>query len=199
VNEIIVVSGKVAAGKDRLASFLRPLGYLQLAFAWPLKLHAMKSSGYTFEEVFHTKPPEVRAFLQAEGVRYREHTEDYWVQQLDTLFRLHSEIGGHRKFIITDARFPNELAWGRRNGAKLLRLEHGDRAYPLAGTPAAQHISETALDGFKDWDMTLVNGSHMDEARTRRLLWAGGMIEDCYGEDLDYEGGVTAPWGQGCH
>jgi len=177
-TEVVVASGKVGAGKDRLAQILRPLGYLQLAFAWPLKLGAIRDVEFTFEEVFHTKPRQVREYLQREGVRMRQIEEDYWVNQLDALFRLHSEIGGHERFIITDCRFPNELEWARRRGAKLIRLEHGDRPYPLAGTPAAEHISEIALDGEQGWDMVLENGTNMTPERTLRLLEAGGIIPD---------------------
>lgn len=175
--KIVGISGKAGSGKDFLGRLLRRYGYQNIAFAWPLKLEATEA-GIPFEEAFYTKPPHVRLWLQERGVYRRSQDPRYWIRQLDSLMRVLHDQGGIPNFVITDMRFPNEYYFVRSMGGKTIRLLHGDRPYPLAGSEAASHISETALDGglFK-WDLRLANGLDMNAHKLATALYATGIIE----------------------
>jgi hypothetical protein len=174
---LIGISGKAGAGKDYVGQYLRRYGFQNVAFAWPLKAECVKQGTGTFDECFNTKPAHVRHWLQDYGVAMRQLEPDYWVKQLDTLIRtLHSQ-GGISSFAITDMRFWNELDYVRRNGGKLLRIEHGDRPYPLAGLTAASHVSETELDDYKGWDLQYVNKLGAANENLSLALYAAEIIE----------------------
>lgn len=175
--KIIGISGKAGSGKDHLGRLLRRFGYQNVAFAWPLKLEAI-ARGFAYEEVFDTKPPQVRAWLQEQGMWRRGQDQDYWVRQLQGLVNVLHKQGGIPNFVITDMRFPNEFAFVRQLGGKTIRLLHGDRSYPLAGTLAAVHASETALDGaYVKWDLKITNGLDMTDERLTLALYAAGIID----------------------
>lgn len=175
--KIIGISGKAGSGKDHLGRLLRRFGYQNVAFAWPLKLEGI-ALGFSYEEVFDTKPPQVRTWLQEQGMWRRQQDQDYWVRQLHGLITVLNKQGGIPNFVITDMRFPNEFAFVRNHGGKVIRLAHGDRNYPLAGTLAASHASETALDGpFVKWDLKITNGLDMTDERLRIALYAAGLVD----------------------
>jgi hypothetical protein len=177
--EIIGLSGKAGTGKDFVArNILRPLGYQNVAYAWPLKLAAMQN-GFTYEEAFITKPPRVRQWLQEHGTKMRDTVSPtYWVDQLEQLITVLNREGGIEKFVITDVRFYNEFTHVHQLGGKLVRLEHGDRPYPLQGTAAAEHVSECDLDKLNTnmWDAVIVNSTDMTAEYIELLLGIAGVI-----------------------
>lgn len=158
---IVGISGKAGSGKDTLAhTVFKHHGFMPWAFAWPLKMRAL-SHGFTYDEVFTAKPIAARQWLQEVGVQKRAQNPDYWVSQLDGWVRTLYQAVGTTKFVITDVRFPNEAEYIRSLGGKLVRMEHGlGLEYALAGTAAAVHESETALDDYPDWDLVIHNNIH---------------------------------------
>lgn len=192
--QIIGISGKAGAGKDWLAGVLgRAAGYKRWSFALPMKAAGF-GTGFTREEVDVTKPPHVRAWLQHYGTE--EHRDryrlDFWLRCAD-YFLDHLEAQGMAdRIVIPDVRFPNEVDWVHARGGKVVRLWHGradelplfpsenfstPRPYPLAGTPAAQHISETALDTCGRFDLEIVNDLQMTEDTALRLLRASQIVD----------------------
>lgn len=154
--EIIGLSGKAGAGKDTIARAVFP-GYAPWAFAWPLKMAAL-GHGFSYEEAFRTKPPQCREWLQEYGTRKRDMDRDFWVKQLDGWIRTVHENLGLRRFVITDVRYRNEVDYIQGMGGKVVRVNHGfGMPYPLAGTAAALHPSETELDGFTGFDAEVHN------------------------------------------
>lgn len=138
---ILGVAGKAGAGKDTLADELvKNHGFFKASFALALKLEVMQKLGFTREEVFETKPPHVRKVLQEYGQAMRDADPEFWIRKLERY------IEGKRAVVIPDVRYINEVAAIERWGGKVIRILHADRPYPLAGTPAATHPSETELD-----------------------------------------------------
>lgn len=167
---LIGIAGKAGSGKDYLAQQLRRFGWFKWAYAWPLKQLAV-GRGFSWEDVHLHKPPRVREFLQQFGTEQGRdvYGEDYWVRTTaGFLTSLESENDVH-KVVITDVRFPNEAAWIKAQGGVVVRMEHGDRPYPLAGTPAAAHASETAMDYYPDYDAIIINRT---TSTAEDLLWA---------------------------
>lgn len=164
---IVGLSGKAGSGKDYIGRLLvKHFGYRSFSFALPIKIEGM-AAGFTPEEVFITKPPHVRTWLQEYGVAKREEEHDFWIKRAFILI----SMMGWQKVVITDVRFPNEAAaiLSVRNST-LIRIEHGNRPYPLAGTEAANHVSETAMDDFPAFMHTITNClEKTDEALVSQL------------------------------
>lgn len=177
--EVIGVSGKVGSGKDYMgAHVLRPAGYARWAFAWPMKNEAT-GHGYSYEEVHFTKPPAVREFLQRRGTEegWKKHGRDYWLKITHAWLRTMYEEHGLERVFFTDVRFPHEAEFVRSLGGKVVRMEHGaGRPYPLAGTPAAEHESETALDAYAGWDAVIVNSRATTPAHMQAALENAGVL-----------------------
>ena len=158
--EIIGLSGKVGSGKSFVRNLLRDRGWFPWGFAWHLKNMALMEPPFSWSDLHFAKPPEVRTFLQQLGTEQGrdKYGEDCWVHATHAWLLTLSSFCQVQRFVIDDVRFPNEARWIKRMGGQVVRLEHGDRPYPLAGTPAAEHASETALDGYVGFDCTIVNG-----------------------------------------
>lgn len=59
-------------------------------------------------------------------------------------------------WLITDVRFPNEAKAIKDKKGILIRVER-------KGCPTSEHLSETALDSYKDWDYVIDNNGTIDE------------------------------------
>lgn len=150
--QIIGLSGKAGSGKDFIAAtYLRPLGFRPIALADQIKTLAVGRRLCTYEEAFHTKPPHVRNALQQMGTELGRdaYHEDVWVETLGAWLELFREKWGEEKFVITDVRFPNEVAGIQKLGGFVIRVWAPDRV-ATNGMPdhLRLHRSETALDQF---------------------------------------------------
>lgn len=87
----------------------------------------------------------VREFLQKFGTCVREGIDNlFWIKET------FASIDGWENVIIADVRFPEEVQAIRERKGIIIRLERKD-----AG--AGNHISEVALDDYKDWDVVIDN------------------------------------------
>jgi hypothetical protein len=77
---------------------------------------------------------------------------DIWIQSLFQHF------DDKQKWIVTDVRFKNEAEFIKKNGGVLIRVE-GDPSGLRARMPLdkQQHISETDLDDYADFDLVIQN------------------------------------------
>lgn len=177
--EIIGLSGKAGAGKDYIGrEVLRPAGYRQWAFAWPLKHEVVGRGWATYTDVHHDKPADVRRMLQTVGTEdgWKKWGRSYWLNHAGAWLRLLHEEWGVTRFYLTDVRFPHEVDWIRAHGGKVVRIQHGTRPYPLVGQPASAHESETALDSYIDWDAEIWNGLDRTADGIRQEFWAKGLL-----------------------
>lgn len=95
-----------------------------------------------------------RPLLQWWGTEYRRSIDpDYWVRQLAQQVELEKP----QIALITDMRFPNEMAWVKQYGETVL-VSRPD-------LPPATHASETALDGasLEEWSIVLENSGTLEE------------------------------------
>lgn len=128
---------------------------------------------YLGGEFIDSEPMTVRDLLQllgTEAMRNGLHT-DTWVNALMSEYQASTgdgtqqeagaagnDVGAGKFWLITDTRFPNELAAVKRRNGIAIRVvrDSGNRI----GTT---HSSETALDSVEDWDFVIENdGSLMD-------------------------------------
>jgi len=145
---LIGLAGYAGSGKDTAADVLVGLGYQRRAFAGALKDLATRI-GWDGQ-----KDDAGRKLLQELGVGARDILgADVWVNALMATLEGPS--------VITDVRFPNEVAAIADHGGITLRIVR-----PGVG-PALGHVSETALD---DLELpTVVNDGDVFDLHARVL------------------------------
>lgn len=122
---ILGFSGKSGHGKDFCSKLAQKIAleefgvhFGQFALAWPLKARVYAELGgrYSYEDVFHRKPEEVRRLLQIVGTERGRDVFgiEFWTRQVEAFLRVFSEsmpfIAG---VTISDVRFPNEVEFVR--------------------------------------------------------------------------------------
>lgn len=122
--KVLGFSGKAQHGKDtctRIAQRIaaeKGANLGQFALAWPLKARVYAELGgrYTYDQVFNSKPDEVRIMLQQVGTERgrRVFGQEFWTRQVEAFIRVF-EVG--MPFLdavaISDVRFPNEVEFVR--------------------------------------------------------------------------------------
>ncbi len=149
---LIGLMGKAGAGKDTLAAQLAPLGFARVAFADALYEEVASAYGVTVELLREHKDEDLdavgsrpREILQNWGVSRREANPDYWVFLAEEKITALRDAG--TSVVVTDVRFPNEYRAIVKGGGILVRVVRDADHLRLRGA-VAEHISETALDGF---------------------------------------------------
>ena len=93
----------------------------------------------------------VRELLQKLGTCVRQGIDnEFWIKSLYA----DNEYTGN--MIIADVRFPEEVKSIKDRGGVILRLVRD-------GAGAGEHISETALDDYKDWDYIIDNNGTLED------------------------------------
>lgn len=165
---LVGLVGYAQAGKDTFAKFM---GFKKLAFAEKLRDVAFDSNPWYREQILKhgyeyakTSIPGVREYLQDLGMAVREHFgEDTWV---NAAFQAHDPSV---PTVITDTRFPNEIAAIKARGGIIVRIDRQGHA------PANTHISEHAWQAtHPDEYFSFSNGAlrHMElvaQSLARRL------------------------------
>ncbi len=179
ISSLIGLSGKKRAGKDTVAAHLvANYGYTRYAFADIMRTAALAldpiipqhdgmpetvrlsnffddAAAPTVEEWEIAKAnPEVRRLLQRLGTEVGRDLfgEDFWVEQTFDAIDADNTLGADARVVITDVRFPNEAASIHRNGGIVVRVHR-----PMTVPAILEHPSETALDGYGNFDHSLVN------------------------------------------
>ena len=180
---LIGLSGRAYVGKDlfgrMLAEELNKLQYppyVMMAYAHELKLRCQKDFDLSYEQLwgsekekndlrypkadyaFSSNPADYltgREIMQMYGQFFRSIDYDFWVK---TLFRVIEEKE-YTNVIITDIRHLNE-AWAvKERKGFLINITREDKTTPHGES----HISETALDNYKDFDFTVINNFGLEE------------------------------------
>lgn len=164
----VALMGRAGSGKDTAAAGLvHRYGHVRVALADPLKDMAIATNPIVhMDEVGPVRLaplvdafgwgyvkrtyPEVRGFLQrlgSEGVRDVVGA-DTWVNIAHRAAR--AAWIEHKPVVITDVRFPNEVAYARRHGFRLIWIDR-------PGVTDGGHASES-LVGPGDADAIVYNG-----------------------------------------
>lgn len=185
MSTIVGLTGYAQSGKDTVADILvRQFEFERLAFADSIRNFLYEVDpivGWVANEpIFLSKvvdrdgwekakqSPEIRRMLQRIGVAARNQwSKDFWVQQVLKKMALANPT---KRYVITDVRFPNELAAIRTLGGQVWRVRR-----PGVG-PVNSHESETQMDGFPVDQIFLNNGTKDDLellVKTRMLSYVG--------------------------
>jgi len=180
---VIMLGGKARVGKTTAANILKIIAEnmgmkpVIVPFAKAIKDEAAKL-GLSKE----TKPDQYRAFCQDLGERKRKENPDYWVECFNKTFEKlakeenenlenNSKKYKERVIIIDDCRYMNEVAYGRKIGAKQIFIAHGSRQLEDHNGEWRNHESETMANKIelseKDYDQLfefrLINDGSMDK------------------------------------
>lgn len=158
----VMLCGHAGSGKDTVADMLQARAHgravVRMAFADALKAQVqtmlvMANAAFRWgskQTVQHLSRSDskfgskrLRSMWQAYGTDVvRSIDSTYWVTRLEQTFHQWRHLSG-ALILVTDARFSNEVDWGRQNGFLLVKLVRPD-ALGLTDSQR-QHASERAL------------------------------------------------------
>lgn len=171
-GKLIGLTGRKRAGKDTAAAGLQELGFMPFSFADPMKKMLATLMDYQnaseddiHEALFGDRKEEVSAFLGGRTGRHAMQTlgtewgrklmgDDFWVDICIKAALWAANEGEH--VVITDVRFPNEVAAVKAAGGEVWRINRPNR--PVG--EGEDHPSENQIDTL---DVTLDMGNiHVD-------------------------------------
>lgn len=151
---IIGLVGRAQSGKSTAAKYLiKEYGFIQTAFAEPLKQMILKAGMATHEELYHKKTEMSRWLMKKIGTEiFREQVDpDYWIKAMQYHLDLTIKENPSKKIIIDDIRFPNEakLLMDCYN-CTLIRIEriNNDGSYFIDSDAGEIHKSESQIDSI---------------------------------------------------
>ena len=190
---IIGLNGKARSGKDQFGDYLAQVFtdrhnefFLKVSFANVLKQmckeHFELNDDQLWErgknirekpdlrfpkrlEGYSSNPSDYwtpREIMQHLGSFYRKINYDYWVYALDKeVKRMQNKPEANRvnNFIITDVRHINECAYVKKNNGVLIKITR-PVIHEIHGM---DHESETALNDYNDFDITINNDGTLDD------------------------------------
>lgn len=164
---IILGTGyRARVGKDTVGDYLeQQKGWRRTCFAASLKEAAKIIFGWTDEHVYGKlkeaidpfwgfSPREALQKLGTDACRNHIH-RDIWVKSVERRIKSDPEAN----WIVTDARFPNEVEAIKAWGGFVVRI---DREFPDEISTVG-HESEHALDTYKHWDEIISNNGTFQE------------------------------------
>lgn len=178
--KIILISGKAHHGKDTLAEMLNQ--DLKLAEKRVIIAHygdLLKYVCKTFYNWDGNKDEDGRHLLQHVGTDIvRNHDPNYWCDFLT--YWAHIIKNDYDFMIIPDVRFQNEInAFNDFNTTTIRVVRQGRDVNTLIDEVASNHVSETTLDTYANWDYTIVNTSgDMGRFRNSAYLLSKELIEE---------------------
>lgn len=162
--KIILLSGKAGSGKDATCEFIREYynnDCLHLLFAGTIKRYAKDYFNWDGRE--ETKPREFLQTIGTDVIRNKLNNPNFHVNRvLEDI-----EILQHYfdNFVVTDARFPNEIEEVKNkfpSNTYVIRLERDKLR--LSGEQAL-HESEIALDDYPYFDYVIDNNSSLEDLK----------------------------------
>lgn len=164
---LIGISGKKFAGKDAIANRLVDKhGFRKLAFADPLKevcrVVYHLSDGQLFGSLKEIKDPRwqdqtPRELFQITGTAFRNINLNIWINSLNIKLN-QLTIQGVTNIVISDVRFLNEIHFFQQNLGLLWKVNRETQSNEFN-----DHISETELDTFNNWNQIIDNNSSLRE------------------------------------
>jgi hypothetical protein len=157
------------------------LGYKPFSLAWHFKVWIVAQGMATHEEVFYTKPKNIRNLLQQEGTERGRlvYGNDIWCYAVREWINVLHENMGISRFYVPDCRFPNEVEFIKSMGGTVYRIHAPLRnAATNLSEEARQHISETALDEYNRFDGIIYNDPEFSHTITDQINKLLGRSEN---------------------
>jgi len=171
---IIGVAGKARSGKDTVAEYLvKKYKFVRYSFADPIKYGCKEMFGFSDEQLWGNlkevtdehwgiTPRKVLQIMGTEIAQFVFPTRMPELKKIGRYFWIHRFLKWHKEnenknIVIPDVRFMHEVQALRRLESKIIKV--------VRSSVVSQdtHLSETELDGFKDFDTVLINDSSIPE------------------------------------
>lgn len=171
---VVGLTGLARSGKDSAASVLVDcFQFRRIAFADALKEGCAAMLGLPLHRMYEGDReailPEwgfsIRSFLQRMGTECvrTEFGDDFWIKAVQQ--RIASKAAqGNTRFVISDARFPNEAQWIRSMGGHVIHIER-------PGLERMDHASERGVPR-ELLDPVLVNDGTLKQFESKVYDWA---------------------------
>lgn len=143
---VVGIGHKARQGKDTIANYLQKQ-YNAQKFSFSDALYDVARVVFGMEE-------KDGPLLQVLGTEvFRRRDPDVWVKAVYRKIQDKSPAIA----VIPDVRFPNEAAFVKAMGGKLIHVRRflADGERYIASDRSTTHPSEVALDGYKGWDATI--------------------------------------------
>lgn len=173
---LVGISGKAESGKTTFANLLKEnfkeKGQKVMLINYGDMVKHIACQYYNWSG---NKDEEGRTLLQKIGTeRGRNIDSLIWIQMVEKIINICSR--DYDIAIIADCRFPNELDYWNTNNKRMVKIRI-ERPYHESRLTNKQklHISETALDNYNGFDMTIVNTS-LDELKEQSKEIANSIL-----------------------
>lgn len=144
--KIIGLSGRAGSGKDFVAKNCLS-DYFKISLADHFKNDVVGKGIHTYEEVYYTKPIEVRHSLQIIGTEQGRdvYGDNVWIHCIEAwLYSIYCK-NGISKFCVPDVRFDNEAEWISQLGGTVFNVV-SDRDRDGMDSEAKAHRSENGVN-----------------------------------------------------
>lgn len=173
--KVIGVTGRKYNGKDTVGNYLvEHFGYKRLAFADALKDACRCIFGFTDEQLYGSlketqdvfwkvSPRIVLQYIGTNLLRDQLSTimpdlgNDIWVNVIKKKILDEWTINPNQKFVVTDARFPNEVAMIKELGGTMFRIRRES-----INAVSDSHSSEMGIEKL-DVDHEIINDKELDD------------------------------------
>jgi len=169
---LVGIAGPMGSGKSTVSSFLVTEGFVELAFADPIKQACKTIWHLDDQQLWGAKKDIVdprlgiapRTLFQIFGTDLIREclpklVPDYLVQDQTWVWSLGQTLQSHsdRDVVVSDVRFRNEVEWLKAKGGQIWWIERPD----LTDSIFRKHKSENDIS-MGDADMVFVNNSTID-------------------------------------
>ncbi len=173
---VFVIAGKSGSGKGEVAKFINEYYIYKLqknvvtSYSKYLKLFAQELTDW--DGVSANKP---RDFLQSFGTKIRNYDKRFFTKRMIEDVAVY-ELDGVDNIIISDARMPDEIDEIRNNFDNVYAIYVENQFSPSKLTVEQQaHITETALEGYNDFDYVLSNDNNIEELKNKVFKYLEGI------------------------
>ena len=113
---------------------------------------------------YEVSPRSMLQYMGTEVMRNNLHA-DIWALSVENKLMQHAKVRPWQDFVISDVRFPNEVAMIRRLGGKIWHVRRGDLPEWFGKDPDHIHASETAWNNER-FDHVLYNDHSIEALKT---------------------------------
>lgn len=167
--KIYVISGKARHGKDTVALDIKEiyedkgLKVINLAYGSYIKEYAKKISNWNGSE--ESKPRELLQELGTDVIR-KKIDNDFFVRRICEDIKVYSYY--FDIITISDARFPNELEWPKKNFDNVINIRVIRDGYDsLLSEKEQKHLTEVALDEYNNYDYVIHNDGTLEDLKIK--------------------------------
>ncbi len=174
--KVFVIAGKSGSGKGEVAKFINEYYIYKLqknvvtSYSKYLKLFAKELTDW--DGISEQKP---RDFLQSFGTKIRNYDNKFFTKRMIEDIELY-QLEGIDNIIIGDARMPDEIDEIRNNYDDVYAIYVENQFGQSKLTIEQQaHITETALEGYNDFDYVLSNDNNLENLKDKVFKFLEGI------------------------